>query len=129
MLKRWEYVICGGVIGRGGVGGGPNDLMPIIICRKGSVSYNTLLCNIFKYDRHPVTFELYLILTHEGSNVALKWEMYWEIYWETYLSDQTNTQTVISLKLRAKTSFCWQNGVDITWNNDQNVKLLMTGIR
>ncbi len=52
-----------------------------------------------------------------------------EMYWETYLSDQTNTQTFMSLK--RKTGF-GQNGIDITWNNDQNVKLvkhLMTGIR
>ncbi len=25
-----------------------------------------------EYDRHPVTFELYLLLTQEGSNVSLK---------------------------------------------------------
>ncbi len=55
---------------------------------------------MFNDDMHPVTFELYLLLTQEGSNVTLN-----EIYWETYLTDQTNIQTVISLKLRAKTSF------------------------
>ncbi len=40
-----------------------------------------------------------------------------KMYWEIYLSHQTNTQTVISLKLKAKTDF-GQNGIDITWNND-----------
>ncbi len=50
-----------------------------------------------------------------------------EMYWEMYLSDQTNTQTVISLN-----RVFVQTGIDITWwNNDQKVKLvkqLMTGI-
>ncbi len=44
------------------------------------------------------------------------------MYLETYLFDQTNTQTVIY----------GQKGIDITWNNDQKVKLvklLMTDIR
>ncbi len=40
-----------------------------------------------------------------------------EMYWQTYLSDQTNTQTVISLKLFG------QNGIDIAWNNNQKPKL------
>ncbi len=46
------------------------------------------------------TFELYLLLAQEGSNVPLKLN-----YWETYMSDQINTE-----KRRAKTSF-W-----ITWD-------------
>ncbi len=50
------------------------------------------------------------------------------MYWETYLFHQINTQTVISLKYKAKTR---QNGIDIIRNIDQNVRLieqLMTGI-
>ncbi len=47
-----------------------------------------------------------------------------EMYWETYLSDQTNTQTVISLKTYCQDKFLNKNGIDITWNNDQNDKLL-----
>ncbi len=53
-----------------------------------------------------------------------------EMYWETYLSNQTNTQTVISLKTY-KLLLPRQNGIAITWNNNQNVKIvkqLMTGI-
>ncbi len=45
---------------------------------------------MLKYD--TVTFELYFVLTHEGSNVS-RTEMK---SWEIYLSYQTNTQTVIS---------------------------------
>ncbi len=41
-----------------------------------------------------------------------------EMYWETYLFHQINTQTVISLKYKAKTR---QNGIDIIRNIDQNV--------
>ncbi len=48
-----------------------------------------------------------------------------EMYWETYMSGQINIQTVISF------ISVGQNGIEITWNNGQNVKIvkqLMTGI-
>ncbi len=45
------------------------------------------------------------------------------MYWETYLSDQTNTEIVIYLKTLGPRQVCGQNGIDITWNNDQKVKL------
>ncbi len=34
------------------------------------------------------------------------------MFWETYLSDQTNTQTVISLKCYGQDEFFGQNGID-----------------
>ncbi len=37
---------------------------------KSMLLYNTLLYNIFKYDRHPVTFELYLLLNTSGQQCA-----------------------------------------------------------
>ncbi len=47
-----------------------------------------------------------------------------EMYWETYMSDQSNIQTVIFfLNLRPRWVF-GQNGIDVTWNNHQNVKLV-----
>ncbi len=55
-----------------------------------------------------------------------------EMYWEPYLFNQTNTQTVISLKTSGPKRVNGQNGINITWNNDQNVKLvkqLMKDIR
>ncbi len=46
---------------------------------------------------------------------------YWnEMYYESYLSEQTNIQTVISLKLMAKTGFWTKCDRYI----DQNVKLI-----
>ncbi len=54
-----------------------------------------------------------------------------EMYWETHLYDQINTQTVIFLNLGPRRIF-GQNGIDVTWNIAQKVKLvkqLMTGIR
>ncbi len=53
-----------------------------------------------------------------------------ETYWETDLSDQTNTQTYFFQNLVPRRVF-QQNGIDITRNKDQNVKLvkqLMTDI-
>ncbi len=55
-----------------------------------------------------------------------------EMYWETYLSDITNTETVISFKNLGLRWDFRQTWIDITWNNDQNVKLvkqLMTGFK
>ncbi len=49
-----------------------NDLMPVIICKNDKhlvPFYNVIF---FKYGSHPVTFELYLLLTQEGSNEPLK---------------------------------------------------------
>ncbi len=48
------------------------------------------------------------------------------------MSDQTNTQTVISLKSLGQDEFLWHNVIDITWNKDQKVNLvtqLMAHIR
>ncbi len=46
-----------------------NDLMPVIILCKNDKDLVTVYNGIFfKYDKHPVTFELYLLLTQEGSN-------------------------------------------------------------
>ncbi len=36
-----------------------------------ALRFFTLKCNIFKYDRHPVTFQVYLLLTQAGSNVLV----------------------------------------------------------
>ncbi len=46
--------------------------MPDIKCKNDKhivALYNVIF---FKYDRHLVTFELYILLTQEGSNVVLK---------------------------------------------------------
>ncbi len=51
--------------------------------------------------RHPITFELYSLLKREGSNVPQK---------KTYLSEQTNTQTVISLKSYGQDEFLHKMG-------------------
>ncbi len=49
-----------------------NDLMPVIIC-KNDKHLVTLYNVIFSHmTGHPLTFELYLLLTQEGSNVPLK---------------------------------------------------------
>ncbi len=76
---------------------------------------------------HPVIFVLYILLTQEATMCHRN-----EMFWETYLSDQNNTQTVISWKDIVPRQGFAQNGIDITWNNDQKVKLIkqpMTGIR
>ncbi len=55
-----------------------------------------------------------------------------EMYWDIYLSDQINAQIVISFKKVGPKRAFGQNGIDLTWNNEQKVKLvkqLMTGIR
>ncbi len=59
--------------------------MPVLICKNDT-------CNFFKYDSHPVAFELYLPLTQEGSNAPLKWNVFGNIYF------CPNTQTFISLQ-------------------------------
>ncbi len=47
------------------------DLIPVIICKNDK--HLVTLCNVifFKYYRHPVTFEVYLPLIQEYSNVPL----------------------------------------------------------
>ncbi len=67
-------------------------LIPLIIC-KNHKHLVTLYNVIFsKYDRTPVTFELYIILTEEGSNMPLKWICIGKRICVT------NTQTFIPLK-------------------------------
>ncbi len=43
-----------------------------------------------------------------------------EMYGETYLVDQTTTQTLISIENLEPWQVFGQNGIDITWYNDQN---------
>ncbi len=53
-------IICRGIVSLS-----KNYLMTVIIWIKWQTSCNTLYCNIFKYDRHSVTFELCLLLTQD----------------------------------------------------------------
>ncbi len=56
---------------------------------------------MFNYVRHPVTFELYLLSTQEGSNVPLKLKCDGKPICPT----KTNTQTVISLQMYDQDEF------------------------
>ncbi len=50
-------------------------VIPVIICKNDKhvvTLYNVIF---YKYDRHPITFGLYLLLTQEGSNMPLKWDV------------------------------------------------------
>ncbi len=49
-----------------------NDLMPVIICKNDKNFVTFYNVKFFKYDRHPVIFDLYVLLTQEGSNVPMK---------------------------------------------------------
>ncbi len=80
---------------------------------------NTFWCYIFKYDRYPVTFELYFLLTKEGSNVPLKWNILGNLsVWPNYY-----TNCYVFKNLGPWRVF-GQNEIDIKWNNDENVKLV-----
>ncbi len=70
-----------------------NDLMPLIICKNDKhlvTLYNVIFSNITGI----LSYLSYIFYLHKRAAVC-HWN---EMYWENYLSDQTNTQTVMSLK-------------------------------
>ncbi len=79
--------------------------------------YDVISSNI--YDRHPATFELY---------VPLKWNVLGNL--SVWPNQYTNCY-FLKNNLGPE-RICGKNGIDITWNNGQTVKLviqLMIGIR
>ncbi len=88
--------------------------MSVIICKDDKhlvTLYNVILSNMTGILSHLS----YIFYQHKRAAMC-HWH---EIYWETYLSYQTNTLTVISPKTLGARQVLGQNGIDITWNNDQ----------